>query len=584
MMGSEQWHEAQDEPLTINPFVQTVAMRSPIRKSSFGPTLFVSILLFAVAVFAAPNNTLIITGVDESGKALAGCRVQILALGTGGTKWQEKKADNSGVARFEKLDDGAYRVVARPDGLAPALDEPVILKNGAQQSITIKCSPGDPLKKFYWEDPTLSQQAQQDMSLGITSLQAGKLDDAEKQFRASVEISPANPPTLFYLGYTLIQEKKLDDALDILKKVSDELSVLAPLTTTKDAKGVEQPSSNLLLKQQVNYVLGVTLIQEKKWDDARGILQKLSDELNVLVPLTTTKDDKGVEQPSSFLPLKQRVDSMLLPAFKLGVEANDELAKQNYKGAIAKYQEALKISENDPDTYYNLALALAHDNQYEAADQAIDKALALKADDQGYQTLKKQIAPTVTLGQADRLYNSKDFAAAVKKYEEALPLLTDPRSQAKVYDVIGKAHSQLNQSDQAVQAYRRAAELDPQNAQYKADLVAHYRVLGQQYLNEKQYDQAWAAYAEAGLSAFQLGQEWSKKDETSDLAVMAFQKALKDDPQNAEVYYELGMVYWLAKHDTKLATENLSKYVPIGKDPAHVDNAKSTLAVIARKK
>jgi tetratricopeptide (TPR) repeat protein len=530
MMGSEQWHKAQDEPLTINPFVQTVAMKSLTRKSLFGLSLFVSILLFAVAVFAAANNTLIVTCVDESGKALAGCRVQILPLGTGGTKWQEKKADNSGVARFDKLDDGADRVVAHPDGLAPALNEPVIIKNGAQQSITIKCSAGDPLKKFYWEDASLNQLAQQDMSQGITSLQAGKLDDAEKQFRAAIEISPANPPTLFYLG--------------------------------------------------------VTLIQERKWDDGRDVLQKVSDELNVLVPLTTTKDAKGVEQPSGYLPFKQKIDELLpqLPALKIKVEANDALAKQDYKGAIAKYQEAIKISENDPDTYYNLALALAHDNQYEAANQAVDKALALKADDEGYQTLKKQIGPSVALSQADQLFNSKDYAAAVKKYEEALPMLPDPKFQAKVYDVIGKAHSQLNQSDQAVQAYRRAVELDPQNAQYKADLTAHYKVLGQQYLNEKQYDQAWAAFAEAGLSVFQLGQEWSKRDETSDLAVTAFQKVLKDDPQNAEVYYELGMVYWLAKHDTKLATENLSKYVPIGKDPAHVDNAKSTLAVIAKKK
>jgi tetratricopeptide (TPR) repeat protein len=532
MMGSEQWHEAQDEPLTTNPFVQTVAMKSLTRKSLFGLSLFVSILLLAAAVVAAANNTLTITCVDESGKALAGCRVQILALLTGG-KWQEKKADNSGVARFDKLDDGVYRVVARPDGLAPALNEPVVLQDGAQQSITIKCSAGDPLKKFYWEDTSpngLQQQAQQAMSQGIASLQAGKLEDAEKQFRASMEISPANPDTLFYLA--------------------------------------------------------VTLIQERKWDQGLDVLQKLSSEVNVLVPLTTAKDAKGGVQPSGFLPLKQKIDELIpqLPALKIKVEANDELAKQNYKEAIAKYQEAIKLSENDPDTYYNLALALAHDTQYDAANQAVDKALALKPDDQGYQSLKKQIGPSVALSQGDKLFNSKEYAAAIKKYEEALPMLPDPRFQAKVYDVIGRAHSQLHQSDQAVQAYHRAAELDPQNAQYKADLTAHYRVLGQQYLNEKQYDQAWAAFAEAGLSVFQLGEEWSKKDETSDLAVMAFEKVLKDDPQNAEAYYELGMVYWVAKHDTKLATENLLKYLPIGKDPGHLENAKATLAVIAKKK
>lgn len=95
--------------------MQTVAMRSLKSKSLFGIALFTLALLPAGTVYAANNNTLTVTVVDASDKPLPGAKVEILALNTGG-KWQNKNADKTGLARFEKLEDGAYRIVARPGG------------------------------------------------------------------------------------------------------------------------------------------------------------------------------------------------------------------------------------------------------------------------------------------------------------------------------------------------------------------------------------------------------------------------------------------------------------------------------------
>jgi spermidine synthase len=127
-------------------------------------------------------------------------------------------------------------------------------------------------------------------------------------------------------------------------------------------------------------------------------------------------------------------------------------------------------------------------------------------------------------------------------------------------------------------------ELDPQKPEYKQDLTTHYRFTGQQLLTDKKYDQAFAAFAEGGVSVFKLGQEWAQQDAQADLAILAFQQVIKTEPQNIEVYYELGMVYWISKKDPKLAKENLAKYVESGKDAVHVGQSKDIITIIDRKK
>jgi tetratricopeptide (TPR) repeat protein len=376
MTESRRWPDAQVKTLTS--FVQTIAMKSLNRKSLFGLGVTLSVLLIAGVVLAANNNTLTVTCVDESGKAIAGAKVQITALrdpkwmesdGKGGQKpkWQEKKTDAQGVAKFDKLDDGAFRIVVRPDGRAPGLYELAGLKDGAQETVSVTSPPGDPTKKLYFEDPALISQAQQISGQAATLMQSGKFDEAEQQLKASLAINPSSPDGLYYLAYTLIQERKWDEALATLQRDSKIIAALLYAPQQKDAKG--------------------------------GVV------------------------PSPFLGVQQGIQKMvaMLPSLKIKVQANDELNKKNYKQAIALYQDALKQSTEDPDTYYNLSLALAYDNQYDAAQDAIDKAIALKKDDKGYLDLKQQLVQRAAvakvrdvLTQADTSYNSKDYAGALK--------------------------------------------------------------------------------------------------------------------------------------------------------------------------
>ncbi|MFZ0431011.1 MAG: hypothetical protein WAO20_23055, partial [Acidobacteriota bacterium] len=59
-----------------------------------------------------------------------------------------------------------------------------------------------------------------------------------------------------------------------------------------------------------------------------------------------------------------------------------------------------------------------------------------------------------------------------------------------------------------------------------------------------------------------------------------FEKLLEVNPQFAEGYYELGMGLFYDANDRSRARDLLQKYLTLGKDEAHLDNARNVLTVI----
>jgi tetratricopeptide (TPR) repeat protein len=77
---------------------------------------------------------------------------------------------------------------------------------------------------------------------------------------------------------------------------------------------------------------------------------------------------------------------------------------------------------------------------------------------------------------------------------------------------------------------------------------------------------------------FGLGKEFLGQ-EKNELAVTAFNKVLVINPDYAEAYYELGVNDFYNGGKTK-AKDLLTKYIGIGKDQRHIDDAKAILAVM----
>jgi tetratricopeptide (TPR) repeat protein len=481
---------------------------------------------------AAEVNTLNIRCLDSSGKPVSGARIQLYHLNT--NKAKDKKSDGKGFAGFNKLEDGVYRVVARREGFAPSFYEYVLLKNSAEQSIDLAFAAGSPDQVLHFEDAAIGQRAFEAMGQGLDALRNSKFDEAEKLLVGAAELQPSHPELLTYLAIAYLQQKKWDLADATLKKAVTISSML------KEAS----PS--------------------------------------------------GAGQPNPYVEVQGRAEGLLgkIPVMRLRIEGDQALAARQFDEAIAKYREALKLDATDPDGYYNLALAEANARKYDDAIKSIEKALQLKPTERAYLDLKRQIEDhrqnaiivqaREIATQGDDLYNKSDFAGALKKYEEAVGMIPE-QNQAGVYLQIGRTYAKLQNSESAVKAFKRAIELAPQNTAYR-------KALADYFMAEKKYEEALNLYADSSAAGTEradqnlvaLGQKLSSQG-NSEVAALAFEKALQANPQNVEVHYDLGMLYYYSKKDDKRAKELLTKYLEIGKDKDRLGNARTVLVVIQRR-
>jgi tetratricopeptide (TPR) repeat protein len=478
------------------------------------------------------DSTLDVQCVDQGGSPVVGAQVFVQHIGSG--KVRDKKSDGKGQANFNKLEDGVYRVVARKEGFDPALNEFISLKGSAQQSATVQFKPGDVKKQLYFEAEGLHQKSMELLNQGAELLKAGKFGEAEKQLRDSLEINPSNPETHYNLAIAYLQQQKWQEAEQALKQTSTLSSVLA-----------EVPQSG------------------------------------------------GSTGPNPYQELRQRVDGLVskIPHLKVRGEGDKALAEKRFDDAIVKYKEALQ-SEKDADIYHNMAIALANTKKYDEAIEAADQALKLRPQEKVYQDLKKQIADYKqneglikaqgVLEQGNKMFEQGDFAGALKKYEEILPTVPE-KNQHSIWFQMARTQARLKQPDKAIEAFKKAMELAPENADYR-------NALAQYYLDEKRYEEALNLYAEAGgagsqspeQALFALGEKLSSKG-NSQVAQVAFEKVLQLNPQNAEAYYQLGMIFYYDKKNDKRATELLNKYLELGKEKDHLDNTKTVLVVLKKR-
>jgi tetratricopeptide (TPR) repeat protein len=208
------------------------------------------------------------------------------------------------------------------------------------------------------------------------------------------------------------------------------------------------------------------------------------------------------------------------------IKGNEKASNKDYRGAIADYNQAIKINPNYANIYYNRGVT-----RYELGDKQgaiADYNQALK------------INPNLAEAYANRgvvRHDLGDKQGAIADYTQALKI--NP-NYADAYYNRGNAHKDLGDKQGAIADYTQALKINPNYAQ------AYYnRGIVRSELGDKQgaiadYTQAIKinpnyaqAYYNRGIVRDDLGDNQG--------AITDYNQALKINPNDADAYYNRGI-------------------------------------------
>lgn len=234
--------------------------------------------------------------------------------------------------------------------------------------------------------------------------------------------------------------------------------------------------------------------------------------------------------------------------------------QNDYDRAIATYQKALAIDPANADVHYILGRTYLLQERLEEAIAALRQAVALRPDDvqslealgqsylaeaawaealavyQHLAELRPQEASVyLAMGDAySRLGRLEDAAAA---YQRA----TELEASANAFTLLGLMKVQLGDIDGATASYRQALALDPNHAAAHQSLGNAYQMQGNPAEAAAEYRTA-IALAETAFLQIQLGTVLGRLGR-GDEALAALARALELDPQAAEAYNQIGLIY-----------------------------------------
>jgi len=485
----------------------------------------VSLLVLALPAWAQQGG-IQVKCLDASGNAVKDVKVVVFNLLT--QKAKDAKSNSQGIAAFNKLDDGIYRVVGRKEGFAPALYEFVEVK-GSSGSAALKLEAGAD-RKFYFEDPLIEKNAAALLQQGMQASQQSNFPEAEKLLRQALEINPSLAEGLYYLGVVQLQQSRFDDAAATWKQAESLAEVLKALPVPAG-----QPNSYEAIAQNV---------------------QKLLPQMPVFKAEAAFKQKKYAEAAALYAEAAKTVQGDPDLYGNMG-RALAQAGK--YDEALAAVGRALELKPGD------------------ASLASLQKTITGMKENEA---IKKA---QVVLDEGSKMLQSGDAAGALAKFEEANRLASE--KQPVIWRQIGRAQRKLGRQEEAEAAFRKSIELAP------AANVGEYQMsFAQFYLDIKKFEQAVDVMADprsAGdRSPEQVLMELAArvKNQEPRLAEAALERVIKLNPDNADAHYDLGRLYFAEGKEKDARTlELLNRFVEIGTDPDKLDDAKGLLIVVSKR-
>ncbi len=372
---------------------------------------------------------------------------------------------------------------------------------------------------------TIEQALQQ----GVAAHKEGKLQDAERLYRAILQSQPLHPDANHNLGVLAVSVNKADAALPLFK------------TALEANPKIEQ--------FWLSYI--DCLIKGEQFANAKQVLEQaktqglVGDKLNNLETQLLPKTQ--AENVNSASPSQKQLSSLLEhyqngrvnDAEKLAASITNEFPQHQFAwkvlGAVLKQtgrvmesltamQKSVQLAPQDAEAHSNLGVTLKELGMLEEALASYAQAIALKPD---YAEAHSNLG--VTLKELGRLNE------ALASYKQAIALKPD---YAEAHSNLGVTLQELENLDEAEASYKQAIALKPDYAEAHSNLGVTLQKLGRLDEALASYNQAIAlkpGYAEAHSNLGVTLQELGRLGE----ALASYNQAIALKPDYAEAHRAL---------------------------------------------
>ena len=414
------------------------------------------------------------------------------------------------------------------------------------------------------------------------------LCDLERIYQKKLETAPNNAELLADLGAIKQRQGKYEEAYNYYRQSqtkparSEEtaLNTQINIGTLLQAQGnydkAIETYKNILILHPQNYQANLYLAQcyEAKPDCQKLALEQYKklkqikpdseDYNNKIVELTRasmTSEDIYNYVRSKVNPEKSYIDKLYDDAMELH-------EKKDYDCAI-KYYSAVKEADPQRDgVYENLAICYAQKKDYNNAESILTEAKSKFPNNKNIAKILNDVKKDSTaeiISQAYDAYNAKDYSKALDLYNSIQPATTDT-----LLGIAG-AYQGLNQNDKALEYYQKALQSSPNNSDIAYSVGALY-ANAENYTEAKKYFQRAVQVNPSNTNAKEALLDMNEvisqnnvqdaaklvEEQKYDEALSLLNKALTDNPKNADAYYYRASVYD-AQNKPQLAVNDYKK-------------------------
>jgi tetratricopeptide (TPR) repeat protein len=374
---------------------------------------------------------------------------------------------------------------------------------------------------------TVDQVLQQ----GIAAHTEGKVQDAERLYRAILQSQPLHSDANHNLGVLAVSVNKVDTALPLFKIALE---------------------ANPEIEQFWISYIGA-LIKEQQFGNAKAVLEQAKkqgvegEKLNTLEALLTSETQ--IQNINSASPPQEQLSRLLeyyqtgrygdaeklamsvtqkFPIHQFGWKVLGAVLKQTGRviDSLIAMQKSVQLAPQDAEAHYNLGNALKELGNLDEAEASLQQAIALKPD---FAEAHSNLG--IMLKELGRL----DEARA--SYTQAIALEPD---DAEVHNNLGNTLQELGRLDEAEASYKQAIALKPDFALAYSNLGVTLQELGRLGEAEASYTQAITLkpdYADAHCNLGNTLQKLGRLDEAN----ASYSQAIALKPGYVQAHYNLGI-------------------------------------------